>query len=97
MIRGGTTAFEIDITGPVPAEYKSLHITFKQGSVVIDVPDVAFDGNTATLVLSQEQTMEFEPGYVDVQANFIRETGERMPSYVGKVKVEKQLLEEVLS
>lgn len=80
-----TTASNVYVT----FEQKDVNFT-KQGAD-LDIEEKAID-----VFLSQEETLQFQIGMVDVQANWTMANGRRASSDVKQVEISKQLLRQVV-
>ena len=80
-----TTASNVYVT----FEQKDVNFT-KQGAD-LDIEEKAID-----VFLSQEETLQFQIGMVDVQVNWTMVNGRRASSDVKQVEISKQLLRQVV-
>lgn len=80
-----TTASNVYVT----FEQKDVNFT-KQGAD-LDIEEKAID-----VFLSQEETLQFQIGMVDVQVNWTMANGRRASSDVKQVEISKQLLRQVV-
>lgn len=80
-----TTASNVYVT----FEQKDVNFT-KQGA------DLAIEEKTIDVFLSQEETLQFQIGMVDVQVNWTMANGRRASSDVKQVEISKQLLRQVV-
>lgn len=80
-----TTASNVYVT----FEQKDVNFT-KQGA------DLDIEEKTIDVFLSQEETLQFQIGMVDVQVNWTMANGRRASSDVKQVEISKQLLRQVV-
>lgn len=80
-----TTASNVYVT----FEQKDVNFT-KQGA------DLDIEERTIDVFLSQEETLQFQIGMVDVQVNWTMANGRRASSDVKQVEISKQLLRQVV-
>ena len=77
----------------------NIHVTFKQGSRLVDVNDVTVGSATSlSLVLTQQQTAMFRAGtdIIEVQLNFIDANGRRKGSEIAALSADDNLLRRIL-
>lgn len=99
MRRGTTPTYRFRL--PVEqVNVKRLEITYIQGGKVIlekEKEDCTFEGNTALLKLTQEETFMFKEGSkVQIQVRLLTVDGTVMGSEVGIIEVKESLSAEVL-
>ena len=99
--RGTTPTFTLTFDGDL-TEMAHVYVTFTQGSNSVTKADedlhITTDGEQ-TLIdvsLTQEETLMFSAGSVEVQANFTTSMGGRMASEIAKCILSKQLLAKVV-
>lgn len=101
MIRGTTptitlTIYEIDLT-----ELKSVYVTFCQHGTMITKQSgesgVEITEHTVSVWLSQEETLRFTSGTVEVQLRGLANGGNAIATNVGRVTVKEVLLKEVIT
>ena len=98
MIRA-TTPTHIFTFPDNPNTYDAILITYKQNEIVLEKekPDLTIDGNTASVMLTQEETKLFTPdALVKVQVRVAYNGGEAFASPVTVLRVEDVLNDEVL-
>lgn len=100
MIRATTPTYiltlpdtaEVDLT-----EMTEVHFTLVQGkSYIIDKIVDPTDSKTVEVTLSQEETLALKDGSAEIQLNWIDANDKRGATYVQTIRVDKQLLNEVL-
>lgn len=100
MYRGSTPTFSFELpfaSSEVDMD-KSL-ITFEQDDEVVlekTLNECVRDGRVYHLTLTQEESFEFETGRANVQINLIMVSGQRLPSQEFKLKIVRNLHDEVI-
>lgn len=97
-MRKGTTPTHT-FTLPIEAEaLLSVRIIYSQnGNVVLTRNDATLEGNTATVKLTQEETLSFSSGSrAEIQVRALTAGGDALASDVISVHVDKLLENEVL-
>lgn len=101
MIRATTPTFtltlpessEVDLT-----EASKVYFAISQGSTVIKKEVTPTDAHTVEVSLTQTEALSLRDGKsADIQLNWLYSGGARAATYVAQVRVDKQLLKEVLS
>lgn len=101
MIRATTPTYiltlpdtaEVDLT-----EMTEVHFTLVQGkNNIIDKIVTPTDSKTVEVTLSQEDTINLKDGIAEIQLNWIDASGNRGATYVSTIRIDKQLLNEVLT
>ena len=101
MIRATTPTYiltlpdtaEVDLT-----EMTEVHFTLVQGkSNIIDKIVEPTDSKTVEVTLAQEETLNLKDGIAEIQLNWIDASGNRGATYVNTIRIDKQLLDEVLT
>lgn len=101
MRRGTTPTLTIKLNGILVADLKTIKVTFKQKSILLsktekDV-DIDVDENTISVPFSQEDTLLFKKGNVEVQLRALLEDGTTaIASKIKSFDMEEILLEGVL-
>lgn len=99
--RGTTPTFTLTFDGDL-TEMAHTYVTFTQGDYSLTKSDddlhITTDGEQTLIDISltQEETLMFSAGSVEVQANFTTATGGRMASEIAKCILSKQLLAKVV-
>ena len=99
MIRATTPTYiltlpesaEVDLT-----EMTEVHFTLVQYRTEIDKIVTPTDSKTVEVTLTQEETLNLKDGAAEIQLNWIDANGKRGATYVQTIRVDKQLLNEVL-
>lgn len=100
MIRGTTPTFElkindetVDLTGA-----DNVYVTFATNgwSITKTGADLDVFAQQVDVYLSQEETLAFPKGDVDVQINWTFDDGKRACTTIASVKVTRNLIERVL-
>lgn len=100
MRRGTTPTLTCKIDG---ADLTDCHIfiTLRQGGYELDIEDpevVATEtGCTITVILTQEQTLKFKAGIVEVQIRWITSDGTALATNIQEVEVYKILKQGVIN
>lgn len=100
MIRATTPTYilslpesaEVDLT-----EMTEVHFTLVQCRAEIDKIVTPTDSKTVEVTLSQEDTINLKDGIAEIQLNWIDASGNRGATYVSTIRIDKQLLDEVLT
>ena len=98
MRRGTTPTFKIKIDGIRIDELKSIYVTFKQYNTEITKrkEDVEIEENTISVKMSQEETLSFTNGRVNVQIRGLTDMGIAIGSNIYSVQVEDILKDGVI-
>ena len=101
MRRGTTPTLVLAVTGLNVAELDTIFITFEQGSLELtkSKDDITIDeeANTIKVTLSQEETLKFNAGSVNVQVRGIVADGSiAVASNIKTIKVGNVLLDGVI-
>lgn len=77
----------------------NVYVTFEQKDVNFtkEGADLVVEAKRVEVFLSQEETLQFQIGTVDVQVNWTMSNGRRASSDVKQVEISKQLLRQVVS
>lgn len=101
MIRATTPTFtltlpessEVDLT-----EASKVFFTISQGSTAITKQVTPTDAHTVEVDLTQAEALSLRDGKsADIQLNWLYSGGKRAATYTAQIKVDKQLLKEVIS
>lgn len=89
----------IRVTGYDMTAADNIHVTFRQGAVVVVVTDITVDSATQiTLVLTQWQTGRFKGDKpIEVNINFFDANGLRKASKTATIGVDSNLLERIIN
>ena len=98
--RGTTPTFTLTFEDDVNfLTAQSVYVTFKSGirNFTKTVPDIVLEEKKIKVYLTQRETFMFEESKgVEIQANWITATGDRVSSEVAVYAITKQLLERVI-
>lgn len=83
----------LDLTAAV-----SVYVTLSQGykEVTKKNEELEVTEKSITVLLTQRECGLFEPGEIEIQANWITQDGMRVPSTIATVQIDKQLLKKVI-
>lgn len=89
----------IDITDGNLNELTGIHVTFKQGGIVVDVTDIVIENEHRLIVpLSQVQTGKFKDYLpIAIQINYFNAFGKRRKSNIVEAEVGTNLLERIVN
>lgn len=100
MIRGTTPTFELRINDESVdlTDADNVYVTFADNgwSLTKTGEDLEVSANEVDVYLSQEETLSFPKGNIDVQINWTYDDGKRACTTIAIIKVTKNLLERVL-
>lgn len=100
MYRGTTPTIQINVNGSDDlTSYKSIYVTFKQmPSVLIEktIEEIDVNPDSVTIQLTQEDTLQFQPGAVMVQLRAVDESGMAIASNITTIQAERILKEGVI-
>ena len=99
MIRATTPTYiltlpqssEVDLT-----TMSKVYFSLKQGNYKIDKEVTPTDSKTVEVTLTQSETLNLKDGNAEIQLNWIDANDKRGATYVQAIRVDKQLLNEVL-
>lgn len=74
----------------------NVYVTFEQDEVNFTKTDLDVAEKQVDVYLSQEDTLRFKVGVVNIQVNWTMANGRRACSYVKQVEITKQLLRQVI-
>lgn len=100
MIRATTPTYILTLpqnSGIDLTEAQEVHFTLRQNKYSIDKIVVPTDSKTVEVTLSQAETINLKEGGAEIQLNWIYADGKRGATYVSPVRVDRQLLSEVLA
>lgn len=98
MRRGTTPTLKIKINGANVKEFSKIYVTFKQGETEVTktTEDIDIEDNLLSIWLSQEDTLKFVHGHVDVQLRAITENGVAVASSIQMLFMDEILKEGVI-
>jgi hypothetical protein len=97
MIRGSTPTHTFNCKLD-PELIHKVRVLYSQNNVLVlkkEDEDCEKDGQTIIVKLSQEDTLKFKEGKVEIQLRVLTSTGESIPSKIHTVNVNKLLENEV--
>lgn len=99
--RGTTPTFMLTFpedSGIDLTEAVNVYVTFGFGKRTLTKSgdDLVVTERSIGVLLSQDETLAFPVGYVEIQANWSTENGGRFASEVVSYKITKQLLDDVI-
>lgn len=101
MTRGTTPTITLTVNELDLTELKSIYVTFCQAGKILTKQKgesgVEIDTHTVSIRLSQEETLRFSPGTVEVQLRGLTNGDNAFATNVGKVAVKDVLLKEVIT
>lgn len=100
MIRATTPTYILSLpqdSGIDLTQAQEVHFTLQQNGTKIDKIVDPTDGLTVEVMLEQAETLNLKDGRAEIQLNWIFADGRRGATYVSSVRVDKQLLNEVLT
>ena len=100
MIRATTPTYILTIPQSADVDLtqqQEVHFTLVQNRTKINKVVTPTDGKTVEVELSQAETLNLTDGSAEIQLNWIDANGKRGATYVSTVRVDKQLLNEVLA
>jgi hypothetical protein len=100
MIRGTTPTFQLKINDETVdlTNSDNVYVTFAYmgWSLTKTGEDIDVSAQQVDVYLSQEETLSFPKGNIDVQINWTFDDGKRACTTIATVKVTKNLIERVL-
>jgi len=101
MRRGTTPTLTISVTGLVVSDLKTIRVTFKQGNIELtkttEQVSVDSENNAISVPLTQEDTLMFGSGAVNVQIRGLLEDGvTAIASTIKSFSMDKILLDGVI-
>ena len=101
MIRATTPTFTLTLPESSEAdltEASKVFFTISQGSTAITKQVTPTDAHTVEVFLTQAESLSLRDGKsAELQLNWLTPSGDRIATYVKSIKVDKQLLKEVIS
>lgn len=100
MITGTTPTFKLKLAEPTVdlTEAINVYASFSQNNVKIIKSTESLDitPNEVDVYLTQEETLKFSEGTLDIQLNWTYEDGSRAATYKTSIEVENNLIGKVL-
>jgi hypothetical protein len=100
IVRGTTPTFLLEFPNDIDlTEAANVYVTFgKNGTVITKATaDLDIEPHSISVHLTQEETLKFGIGALEIQANWVFANGRRVASEISTYVVTKQLLAEVIS
>ena len=100
IVRGTTPTFVLEFPNTVDlTAADNVYVTFGKNNLVItkSTADLDIEPHSISVHLSQEETLQFGVGNLEIQANWVFANGRRAASEVSTYAITKQLLAEVIS
>ena len=100
MVQATTPTFVLTLPNTVDlTQTHNLYFTMKQGGVSVQksTDDLTVDGYTVSVYLSQSETLKVGVGTAQIQLNWTYSDGSRACTNIASVKVDDNLLKEVVS
>ena len=101
MIRGTTPAFQLKIADNTVdlTEANNVYATFTQQNISITKTgaDIDVSARQVDVYLSQEESLKFEVGTIEIQLNWTYADGSRAATKIVKVYITENLIGEVLT
>lgn len=101
MTRGTTPTVSLTLDDMTLNNLRSVYITFRQGSMVLTKRSgedgVEISEHTAEVFLTQEETLKFHPGLMELQLLGLTHGGEAFASDIARLTVSDVLLNEVIT
>ncbi|RHC58347.1 hypothetical protein DW839_01975 [Enterocloster bolteae] len=101
MTRGTTPTITLTLNEVDLTSLKSVYVTFCQSGKMLTkqsgTEGVEITEHTVSVSLSQEETLRFTPGTVEVQLRGLTNGGDAFATNVARVAVKEVLLKEVIT
>ena len=99
MVRATTPTFVLTFTGIDLTEAEEVLVTIRQGTTELTKfgDDLSVTATTISVFLSQAETLMFQAGKAEIQANWVYADDTRACSTIATIIVERNLLGEVVS
>lgn len=100
MVRGTTPTFQLKITDDDVDLTQALNVyaTFKQLGIQLDKSgeDIVVNEKQVDVYLTQEETLQFSEGDIEIQLNWTYANGSRAATIIKRVHIGKNLIGRVL-
>lgn len=99
MVQATTPTFVLTLPQTVDlSQAANVYFTVTQGANILTKTgaDLTIDENVVSVFLSQEETLAFSVGSIELQLNWTYQNGERACTNVKTVSVDKNLLKKVV-
>ena len=99
MRQGTTPTIVINVNNIDLSELKSVYITFEQDGHLLrkDMSQIEIEDDEIRITLTQEETLKFKKGIVNVQLRAITQDGLAIASSIATTKVHRILDKEVIT
>lgn len=99
MRQGTTPTIQITINDIDLNEIQNIYVVFEQNGYILkkESSDLDIEGNTISVSLSQEETLNFKEGTCNIQLRMITKGGVAIASPIKTTKVYRVLNKEVIT
>lgn len=99
MRQGTTPTIQITINDIDLNEMQNIYVVFEQNGYILkkESSDLEIEGNTISVSLSQEETLNFKEGTCNIQLRMITKGGVAIASPIKTTKVYRVLNKEVIT
>ena len=99
MRQGTTPTIQITINDIDLNEMQNIYVVFEQNGYILkkESSDLDIEGNTISVSLSQEETLNFKEGTCNIQLRMITKGGVAIASPIKTTKVYRALNKEVIT
>nr|DAW12990.1 MAG TPA: hypothetical protein [Caudoviricetes sp.] len=99
MRQGTTPTIQITINDIDLNEMQNIYVVFEQNGYILkkESSDLDIKGNTISVLLSQEETLNFKEGTCNIQLRMITKGGVAIASPIKTTKVYRVLNKEVIT
>lgn len=99
MRQGTTPTIQITINDIDLNEMQNIYVVFEQNGYILkkESSDLDIEGNTVSVSLSQEETLNFKEGTCNIQLRMITKGGVAIASPIKTTKVYRVLNKEVIT
>lgn len=99
MRQGTTPTIQITINDIDLNEMQNIYVVFEQNGYILkkESSDLDIEGNVISVLLSQEETLNFKEGTCNIQLRMITKGGVAIASHVKTTKVYRVLNKEVIT
>ena len=99
MRQGTTPTIQITIKDIDLNEMQNIYVVFEQNGYILkkELSDLDIEGNVISVLLSQEETLNFKDGTCNIQLRMITKGGVAIASPIKTTKVYRVLNKEVIT
>lgn len=99
MRQGTTPTIQITINDIDLNEMQNIYVVFEQNGYILkkESSDLDIEGNVISVLLSQEETLNFKEGTCNIQLRMITKVGVAIASPIKTTKVYRVLNKEVIT